>query len=539
MTSRRQARHQRLYQELTACWTYERFRHRLERGDSVDASQLPASRLEEIHARLRSVQDRLGEDDREGVATTLDEIEHDLRQSAAELLAQDSRISASDLRRFLTRVRRLDEEVLLGLLRFYVGAHRDESWDPQIVDKVDFLLSRLGEEISGPMLERDLVRLRASLQTLGSSGTAPPPRSVLSALRRQIQAVRGELDEVESLDALEESRIIPRYRRLKHGLGRRLVEPSVAEEVLRTNAALSLTVSRLHAAEEWRIVADFARVRELEAERGLPEALSLEIESLRRDMEVYEEGRRWGDVRLDTLHRLRRELRNLQPQITALLPHEEAAATGEEPALDAPVEAEPTPDSTPRPSADPPAVRTEEEADRSSGAPAEVAEARSPTPTAAVRHASESDLRWDLVGQLFQSLESVVQTISSPEEVEDALRDPGLPFDLEQRELEAFLALREREGSEVVLDRLIFTAAAVRHRLDTLRQGLEVGEDGRALHAARQALRLAESLLEELEEAVAEAETAADDRSAAALRFLRVRLMRQYAELWLEVRGAV
>lgn len=516
------SRHERrcgvLASQLMACWTYERFHHRLERSDRAEAGDPLSSRLESVHARLRSIRESLGDDDADDPEADLDEIETELRRSAAELLAEDSRVGASDLRRFLTRVRRLDEDLLVGLLRFYLLAHRDESWDPTVVDKIDFLLSRLGEEISGPLLERDRVRLHATLEALWRrAGSEPPPPTVLAALRRQVEAVRRELGEIPDLDGLDDSGIIPRYRRLKHGLGRLLVEPSLTEEVLRTNAALSRTVRRLHAAEEWQIATDFARLRELEARHGLPEALSLEIESLHHDMELYEQGRRWDDVRLDTLHRLRRELRDIQPHIAELLADEEVSDESE---------------SRPQPQSDAAPEVTDD-------GTAEPAGPGRPVPLE--EPAARSDLRWELVGQLYRGLESVVEAASSLDEAEEVLRDPGLPYDLEQRELAAFLVLRDGGGAEATRERLVFTAASVRYRLGALREALEDGQDGqdgKALRAARGSLRLAEDLLEELGEEVAAAAVAVEQEWTETLRLSRVLLMRDYAALWLEVHGA-
>lgn len=512
--SRLQRRYSELASQLTACWTYERFHHRLRR---LDVERRPESRFESIHGELKSINERLSAAASDDLVAALDRVESELRQEASELLAEDSRISASDLRRFLSRVRRLDEEVLLGLLRFYVFAHRSEHWESELVDKVDFLLSRLGEEVSGPLLNRDRVRLRAALSTLWSiAGVEEPQPTVLSALRSQVQEIRREIDDIADLDALEESRIISRYRRLKHGLGRLLVEASVAEVVLEVNAAISRTVRRLHTAEEWQIAADFARLREVETGAGLGEALSLEIESLRRDMEVYEESRRWDDVRLETLHRLRRQFRQLRPHLQEIGPGGES---GEEP------------DGAPKA----PGEREETAGPRA----AEVAEgpAARPARSPADLGSRDSELRWELVGQLFDQLETVVGANTSLAEAEEILQDPSLPFDLEQLELEAFLAIREGSGAEVALERLLFTAAAVRHRLVGLRDPLEAGVEGGVVRATERALALGEQLLEELEEAIAAARVEADEDRAGAIRFLRVLLMRDYATLWIEARG--
>ena len=58
------------------------------------------------------------------------------------ILAEDDRqISPSTMRQFFERVKAGDEELLLSILKFYYYAN---TLSPDEMDKVDFLLTRLG-----------------------------------------------------------------------------------------------------------------------------------------------------------------------------------------------------------------------------------------------------------------------------------------------------------------------------------------------------------------------------------------------------------
>ena len=300
---------------LKACWAFERFFNRLRR---VQAGHLedPGLDLVATQTQLKAIAADLGTAPADDLARRLAHIETDLQQSAARLRAEDSRIGASDLRRFLGRVRRLDEDLLLGMLQFYLYSSRGAPWNATLVDKVDFLLSRLGEQVSGPLLNRDLVRLESALKALWRGASTEPARpTVARAMRESVEELSARLGEVDSLDELEELAVIPEYRRLKHGIGRLLVEPSIAAVVIDTNAHLGRTLQRLFGEEEWRIAAEFTRFSELEKVTGLSEALSIELASLRRDMERLEQGRRMDDVRFDDVQSVRRQVRILRPQL--------------------------------------------------------------------------------------------------------------------------------------------------------------------------------------------------------------------------------
>ncbi len=486
-------RYSELAGHLRACWAFEQFFHRLRRN-------LPDREVEPSPGDFREVLDQfkeLGRDLPSGVpaeiAARLDRFELRLRDRAAQLSVQDSRVSASDLRRFLGRVRRLDEDLLLELLRFHVFAAGVRHWDSDLVDKVDFLLSRLGEEIAGPLLSHDRIRLTSSLASLWATAPIEPPnKALLGALRAQIADVEWALDSIEDLAMLEDEDIVGRYRKLKHGLGPLLVEPTIAEAVLRANGRLSRVVQRLHGEEEWHLAANFALMTKLQEDAALSETLSIEVESLRLEMERLEEGRRHDDVRNATVRRVRRQVDSILPRMQSPAEQQTSEQVLEEPVVE----------------------------------PAE------PAKPLSMEEVGELFLQ-----RLFAQLEALLVATDSVDEAETVLQDPGLPFGLERREIEAFLLLRGQAGHSSE-DRLLLTAAALRLRLKVLRDHLEAGEGDEAEREAQSALELGETLLTEFSGRIATAERAAATQDAADLRFLRVMLMKDFSTLWLEVKGA-
>jgi len=158
-------------------------------------------------------------------------------------LAEDDRlIPPSTLRQFFERVKAGDEELLLSILKFYYYAG---SLGPDEMDKVDFLLTRLGtaKDADGEIVLKpaaDLEKLSAALLSL----TARPPIApsevqsvitLLDLLRRDLDACERfeDLTRKKTLENLRTLQASPRRRVLLgrgHG-GRPRVERGVQEEV--------------------------------------------------------------------------------------------------------------------------------------------------------------------------------------------------------------------------------------------------------------------------------------------------------------------
>ena len=84
----------------------------------------------------------------------------------------------------------------------------------------------------------------------------------------------------------------------------------------------------------------------------------------------------------------------------------------------------------------------------------------------------------------------------------------------------------------------MLTGASLRLRLTSLRDQLEAGQGGGVERQAQLALELAEQVIEEYEAEISTAEAISDSHWSAEAESLKVLLMRDYATLWLEMRGA-
>ena len=98
--------------------------------------------------------------------------------------------------------------------------------------------------------------------------------------------------------------------------------------------------------------------------------------------------------------------------------------------------------------------------------------------------------------------------------------------------------MRENQGADSPIDRLVLTGAALRLRLKTLRDQLEAGLGGRVEEESEAALALAEELMRRFDDEITGAEARAWKEWVAEARALRVLLMRDYSVLWLELHGS-
>jgi hypothetical protein len=485
-------RYSELAGHLKACWVFDQFHHRLRRRLSESDASFGAVDFGEAYRELKEIAAGLDTLEHEVLAKRLDDLELRLGREAARLREQDSRLSAADLRRFVGRVRRLDEELLFELLRFYILTSRGRSWDVDLTDKVDFLLSRLGEEISGAKLSQDRVRLKAGLVSLWNlTQTSPPKKAVVSAIRDEISGIAAIVTEVANLEELEAKGTVHRYRKLKHGLGPMLLEPSVAQAVLDTNAAMGWKVQQLCDQEEWKIARGFSRLDEIGESAGLAESLGIELESLRFDLERLEEGRRHDDMRIAAVRRVTR-------LAEAILPRLDSAHS---------------------------------EAERQDTTKAE----RTPSIDLSPEVPKKDELRSELLEKLFGQLETLLAASGSVEEAEGILQDPGLSLGLERREVEAFLLLRDDASPDPEIDRTLLAAASLRLRLSILHDHLEAGASGLAELEAAAGLELAEEIIEWLRSLILDLESGGASEPSSDLRLLRALLMQAYASLWLEI----
>lgn len=307
-----------------AGWTFHQFLQGLQKF-FVEA-EIPRypSDFQEIHATLKHVAENLTGSDHEKVAVELDRAARQLAQMTALLSAADARVAPPLLRQFFERVRNYDDQILAQMVRFYLLLAGEEGLSGDRLDKVDFLITKLSEEVdpvSGSVLMRDRRRMREIYGGFWSmfEDLAPDP-AWLEERRRDIDEFRRELGALPDLDALAESRLVARYRETKQILGRYLLYPEVLAAVVETNLAIKNKVRLNFRAEEERILSESQRILELESQVPVDFQLDQELTVFRQKLEEYERKQRSANVKLEDIAFLRRQVEDLMPRLARRAP---------------------------------------------------------------------------------------------------------------------------------------------------------------------------------------------------------------------------
>ncbi len=294
-----------LASRFKSAWTFHQFLQGIQKFFAeVEIGRYPSD-FQEIHGTLKSIADNLNSGDGERLVRQLDQVERQLAQMTGILSATDSRVSASLLRQFFDRVKNFDEQILAQMVRFYLATSSESSLGGERQDKLDFLVSKLSEEmdrVSGLYVLRDRTRLRELFE--GFWAALPEVEidaAMLAARRAQVEEFRRELAGLGSFEALTGSGFIQRYRELKHEVGRYLFHPELMVAVVETNLAVKNKVRQYYRSEEQRVLDESNRILELESEVGSDPPLAAEISDLRQSMEQLERSQQRDNVKLGDL----------------------------------------------------------------------------------------------------------------------------------------------------------------------------------------------------------------------------------------------
>lgn len=486
-----------------AAWAFHQLIQSVQKIILEESGESFAPDFRDIYARLKGLSQNLKASETPHIRTELDTIGRDLSRLDEQLLEEDTRILPRFLRQFLQRVKNYDDKILMELVKFYLYTRGDgEGWNEDRLDKIDFLLTQLAQVGEGSTQLRERRHLREMLQGLWAilDGDTPTPE-VVEEHRRAIGELRDELAGVESLDQLNTLRLVARYRELKHSLGDLFFEPGVALAILETNLKLKDTVQQLYQQEERRIVTDYHRVFELEREVPTGGELGEELNLFRQDVERFEKQLETDELKLEDLATIRERVRSLLPRLSrASRREEQEVVTGEFEAADL------APDLNP------------------------------PRPAALAPETADGAVR-EMYDRLVEALEQVSQTASARAV---ALSPELYALRLEPREVVAFRRLRAEEPCDRELERFLLEAAAVRARLNEQAEELQgvldetstTGESP-AHYEARGTLRHGSAYLARFEHFRQQIVLGGKPRDAQQLEILRMRLMRDYAGLWL------
>lgn len=493
-----------------AGWTFHQFLQSLGKSLLQRSEDPYSTDFQDLYASLKEISQSLNASESDRLRNRLDGIERRLADLLEALDAEDSRVTPDLLRQFFRRVRSYDEKILTQLVKFYLYVQRGEGWDPTRLDKVDFLLARLSEEEDdrgGDPHLGDYRHLAEIFQGLWSLlDVAHPGDEVVRSHRAAVDAIRAEASRIESLDRLNESGLIRRYREVKHGLGSLYFQPDLLLVIQDTNLGLKNRINRLYGQEEQRIVAEYQRVFDLEREVRGDHQLDQDLSEFREAIERFEKQLQREEFKLEDIAQIRQRVRELLPRLTA------GKTVSEE-----------------RPSGSfhvPPEIGgTGEFLLDASGEAAE-------------RPLGDKE---GVLGPYFRRLVKALHDTSQelqPERV--VLLAEIFPLRLEPREVLAFRRLYGRKDCDRELERFLVEAAALRMRINEEAQEItgimdetSITGDSPIYANARLTARAADEYLWRFSHVMNMAVLSGEGAETLQLEVLRMRLMRDYSGLWL------
>lgn len=501
-------RYSDLSHRFRAGWTFHQFLQSL--GKSILQQQAEAdysTDFQSLYSGLKEVSQSLNASESERIRGRLESIDRRLTELMATLDEEDNRVSPDVLRQFFRRVKTYDDKILTQLVKFYLYVQRGGSWAPDRLDKVDFLLARMSEqedERTGEVVLCDPPQLGEIFDgfwaLLGADPTAP---AVVAERRAAIEAIRHEAQKIDSLDRLNESALIRRYRDLKHELGTLFFEPYLLLAIQETNLVLKNRIQKLYHKEEQRIVAEYQRIFELEREVPTDREMDLELGELRQDIERFERKLQSQEFKLEDIAQIRQKVRALLPRLTAGRP-------------------EPPGQNVPRP-----LTTTGDHI------------------LAAAARAVEAPLETheDLLGDHYRRVVDALRDLNPDLPPERVVLIPEIfPLRLEAREVESYRRLFSHKPCDRELEQFLLEAAALRVRVNEEAQEItsildetSITGDSPVFVRARQTARLADSYLWRFNHVLSQALLGADAMQVRQIEVLRMRLMRDYSGLWLLV----
>jgi hypothetical protein len=519
-----------------AAWTFHQFLQSLGKSGQQEIRDAHSLEFQNLYAELKDISQNLNTSESDRLRGRLDGIDRSLGGLIEALDEEDARVAPYYLRQFFRRVKTYDEKILTQLVKFYIYAQQGEIWPTERLDKVDFLLARLSEEEddrTGEPRLRDHRRLGEIFHGLWAMVGAPLPETeFVTEKRREIEGIRQEVAEMETLDRVSDVNLIPRYRQLKHDLGSLLFEPALLLAIQETNLALKSRIQNLYAKEERRIVDEYQRVFELEREVPVDRELDQELILFRQEVERFEAQLQSQELKLEDLALLRARVRELLPRLAAagrggaaFVPEGSSPGTAAHLGAGAGTAAG---GQGPRRAPDAPHSALAGD------------DGYTAVPGAAV---SESPLaaQEDLLGEFYRKLVDALRDVDPelPAERVVVLQEV-FPLRIEPREVVAYRRLYGRANCDRELEQFLLEGAALRMRINEEAQEISgildetsVTGDSIVFARARWTARTADAFLWRFHHVLDEAVLAGSVTEGRQLQLLRMRLMRDYSGLWL------
>jgi hypothetical protein len=490
-----------------AGWTFHQFLQSLAKTLLQRVEDPHSTDFQNLYTGLKEISQSLNASESERIRHRLEAIDRQLSELIAALDAEDTKVTPDLLRQFFRRVKNYDEKILTQLVKFYLYTHPGGSWPTDRLDKTDFLLARLSEEVderTGELVLRDHRRLSEIFQGLWAQlGEASPSDQTVEEHRSAIDGLRHEINGVESLDQLNEAGLIRNYRDLKHGMGNLYFHPELLLAIQETNLAFKGRIQRLYRQEEQRIVAEYQRVFELEREVPFDSQLDRELAEFREEIERFEKQLQREEFRLGDIAQIRQKVRQLLPRLTAGRPPAAARASVSRVAQDS----------------------------------GELALSR-----AAAAAESPLQTQEELLGEHYRRLVDTLREVNPPDLAPErvVLKPEVFALRIEPREVEAYRRIFGRQECDRELEQFLLESAALRvrineeaHEIASLLDETSVTGDSVVFARARLTCRAADSFIWRFHHVLSELMMAGDLTEGRQVQLLRMRLMRDYSGLWL------
>jgi hypothetical protein len=490
-----------------AGWTFHQFLQSLGKTLLQRVEDQHSTEFQNLYTGLKEISQSLNASESERIRHRLEAIDRRLTELIGSLDQEDTKVTPDLLRQFFRRVKNYDEKILTQLIRFYLYAHVGGPWPTDRLDKIDFLLARLSEEVddrSGELVLRDHHRLAEIFHGIWSQlGEAPPGDQLIEERRTAIDALRHQMGAVESLDDLNEGGLIRRYRELKHGLGNYYFHPELLLPIQETNLVFKSRIQKLYRQEEQRIVAEYQRVFELEREVPFDTQLDRELSEFREEIERFEKQLQKEEFRLGDIAQIRQKVRQLLPRLNA----------GRTPTSDR--------QSVSRMSQD-------------TGEIALVKAARAAT--------SSLTSHEELLGDYYRRLVNALREVNPPDLAAErvVLKPEVFALRIEAREVEAYRRVFGKGECDRELEQFLLESAALRirineeaHEIAGLLDETSVTGDAVVFARARLTCRSADLYVWRFNHVLNDLMMAGNMAECRQVQLLRMRLMRDYSGLWL------
>ncbi|HEX9945826.1 MAG TPA: hypothetical protein VGG03_27785 [Thermoanaerobaculia bacterium] len=490
-----------------AGWTFHQFLQSLAKTLLQRVEDPHSTEFQNLYTGLKEVSQSLNASESERVRHRLEAIDRRLSELIAALDEEDTKVTPDLLRQFFRRVKNYDEKILTQLVKFYLYVHTGGPWPTDRLDKVDFLLARLSEEVdehTGELVLSDHDRLTEIFQGIWAQlGAAPPGDQAIEEHRAVIGGLRHQMNAVESLDQLNEAELIRNYRDLKHGMGNLYFHPELLLVIQETNLVFKSRIQRLYRQEEQRIVAEYQRVFELEREVPLDSQLDRELAEFREEIERFEQQLQREEFRLGDIALIRQRVKRLLPRLTAgrTAPAERASVS------------------------------------RSSMDTTEIVLTR-----AAAAASSPLQAQEELLGEHYRRLVDTLREVNPPDLAPErvVLKPEVFVLRIEPREVDAYRRVFGRHECDRELEQFLLESAALRvrineeaHEIASLLDETSVTGDSVVFARARLTCRAADASLCRFSHVLHELMTAGNMAECRQVQLLRMRLMRDYSGLWL------